>query len=223
IGLAAAVAARAGLPLAVVPTGTANDFARAVGLPLERDAALTLAADPAARTRALDLAWAGERPFVNAASAGLSVAAAQRARPLKAALGRFAYAVGALRAGLSARPLRCRVLCDGDERFAGEAWQAIVGSTGAFGGGSEIGDVPHADGLLDAAVVEAGSRARLLRHAYGMRAGRLITQPGVHHLRGAQLLVEVPPGTPFNVDGEVCDLQPARFSVRPRAVQVVVP
>src|SRR5580765_5955815 len=81
VGLAAAVAAQAGVPLAIVPTGTANDAARALNLPLELDAACALAADPAAPRRALDLAAMGDRPFVNAASAGLAPAAAGAARP----------------------------------------------------------------------------------------------------------------------------------------------
>ena len=43
------------------------------------------------------------RPFVNAANAGLAVAAARSAAPLKKALGPLAYALGAVRAGVSTR------------------------------------------------------------------------------------------------------------------------
>jgi diacylglycerol kinase (ATP) len=223
VGLAAQVAARAGVPLAVVPTGTANDFARALGLPRDREAALALAAHPGAATRPLDLAFAEDRPFVNAASVGLSVAAARRAHALKAMLGPVAYGLGALRAGLVSSPVWCRVTCDGTLCFHGWAWQATVAATGHFGGGSEVGDLPLEDGLLDAAVIEAGSRARLVRYAYAMRAGRLIDERGVRHGRGREILVEVPSGAPFNVDGELCAVSPGRFSVRRRALSVVVP
>jgi diacylglycerol kinase (ATP) len=223
IGLAASAAAVVGVPLAVVPTGTANDFARALGLPLDVEEASALAADADATVRPLDLAQADERPFVNAASAGLAPVAAREAKPYKKVLGPLAYAVGALKAGVTASPLRCTVVVDGEERFAGEAWQLVVGNTGHFGGGSSTGAADAGDGALDVAVVEAGSRVALVRRAWGMRAGRLVRQDGVLHARGGEVVVDAG-DAPFNVDGELCRCgPPARFRVRPRAVRVVVP
>jgi diacylglycerol kinase (ATP) len=223
IGPAASAAAVAGVPLAVVPTGTANDFARALGLPFDLEDATALAADAAAAVRPLDLAQAGERPFVNAASAGLAPIAAREAKPYKKVLGPLAYAVGALKAGVTAAPLRCTVVVDGQERFAGQAWQLVVANTGHFGGGSSTGAADAGDGALDVAVVEAGSRIALVRRAWGMRAGRLVRQDGVVHARGREVVVDAG-DAPFNVDGEVCRCgSPARFGVRPSAVWVVVP
>jgi YegS/Rv2252/BmrU family lipid kinase len=223
VGLAARLAGELGVPLAVVPVGTANDFARAVGIPLDVEAACALAADPGAVRRPVELGAVGDRPFVNAASAGLSVLAARAARPHKRRLGPLAYAVGALKAAATAAPLRCAVRVDGEERFAGPAWQVTVAVTGAFGGGSEIGGTRLDDGRLDVAVVPAGSRLRLARRAYGMRTGRLTAQEDVAHLRGARVELDVPDGTAFNVDGEICDCVPARFTARPGAFAVVVP
>jgi diacylglycerol kinase (ATP) len=171
IGLAARVAGELGVALAVIPVGTANDFARAYDLPLELDDACALARAPHAATRHADLGQVGRRTFVNAASAGLSVIAARAARPHKRRLGVLAYAVGALKAGVGAAPLRCRVLCDGDSCYADAAWQIVVAVTGAFGGGSEIGGADPADGLLDVAVVPVGSRASLVRAPTACAAG----------------------------------------------------
>jgi diacylglycerol kinase family enzyme len=77
VGCAAEAAGRAGIPLAVVPVGTANDFARALELPLDPAEACRLAVQ-GEKTRLLELAWIEERPFVNAASVGLSPVAAPR-------------------------------------------------------------------------------------------------------------------------------------------------
>ncbi len=220
---AAAVAARAAdVVLAVVPTGTANDFARAVGLPLDIDRACALAADPTARTRRYEIATFDGRPFVNAAAAGLSARASEHAEPLKPKLGALAYPVAALRAGLAAPVLPCRVWCDGVQRFEGDVWQVVVAATGAFGGGSAIGNTRPDDGELDVAVVPSGPRVALARRAWGMRRGRLTEQADVPHHRGSIVDVEVPEGTQFNVDG---DLQkggsPTRFAVLPGGVEVV--
>jgi diacylglycerol kinase family enzyme len=221
IGPVAAMAAGADLPLGVVPTGTANDFASALGLPMAVEDACALAAAPDAAERPVDLARAGERPFLNAASAGLSVPAARTARPLKPRLGPVAYAAGALRAGLTARPLRCRVAVDGQEAFAGAAWQLIVAGTGAFGGGATLDAADPADALLDVAVLRAGPRIALVRSAWAMRTGGLTELGDVLHARGREVVVTG--AARFNVDGEVCEVPGGRFAVRGERVCVLVP
>lgn len=224
IGPAALCAAHLGVPLAVIPVGTANDFARAKGLPLDDlEAACALARDPAARIRHAELGMAGERPFVNAAAAGLSVVAAKAAKPHKSRLGPLAYAVGALKAGVTATPLRCTVRADGAPTYEGGAWQVIVGVTGAFGGGSEMGATSNDDGLLDVAVVPAGSRVALARRAFGMKTGRLTAQPDVPHERGKQIEVDIGGHPTFNVDGETCRCEPAHFTLDERGCDVVSP
>lgn len=223
LGPAAALAADLGVPLAVVPTGTANDLARSLALPLDDlEAAFTLAAT-GTRRRHLDIAYAGDGvPFLNAAASGLSVHATRRAEPLKQRLGPLAYAAGALHAGLRAAPGTVRVRVDGTEVHAGDAWQVIVAGTGAFGGGSELEEAQ--EGGLDVAVVCASSsrlrRAALVRRAYGMRQGGLTDQSGVVSARGREVIVEGP--EQFNVDGEVRSVRGGRFTLGSR-VAIIVP
>ncbi len=223
IGCAASAAAEAGVPLAVVAVGTANDFARALALPEDLESACQLAV-AGGRTRRLELGRMNDRPFVNVASAGLPPAAARRAHGLKAVLGPLAYAVGALRAALTAKPIDCRVSCDGEQIFAGEAWQVTVACTGAFGGGSAV-EADPSDGLLDAVVLEAGTRLALVARGYGLRRGRVERQRGVRTCRGREVTVSVAGdelASGFNVDGEVVERDSARFTVDPAAFEVVV-
>lgn len=221
VGCAAALAARAGCELAVIPTGTANDFARALALPDDLREACLLAATNGAEARPVDLLWAGDLPFVNVASAGLPPQAAATAAPLKPRLGALAYAVGAASAGLRERPVDVEARCGGAS-FEGSAWQVTVAGTGAFGGGASLEeDADLADGALDVAVVEARSRVRLMRIAFAMRRGTLLGEDDVRHLRGPRAVVRV--AGPWNVDGEIVDLGPSvSFRVQPRAVRVVV-
>ncbi|GAB1508901.1 diacylglycerol/lipid kinase family protein [Actinophytocola sp. KF-1] len=221
IGPAARAAHTAGVPLAVLATGTANDFANALDLPTDLAAACRLAADPGARTERREIGLVGGHPFVNAAAAGLSAVASKLAKPHKARLGALAYAFGAVRAGLTAPHLPCRVRCDGEVVFDGDAWQVVVAVTGAFGGGANIGGTRHDDDHLDVAVVPAASRLALVRHGYRMRRGMLTQQEDVPHHRGHAIEVDVPRGTEFNVDGDLRTPDPARFTVLPGGVRVV--
>ncbi len=222
VGCAAAAAARAGVPLGVVAVGTANDFARALELPRTLTDAIELAA-AGTRTRRLDLGRVGDRPFVNAASAGLSPVAAEKAHGLKRALGPFAYTVGALRAGLFAKPVHCTVTVDGKRCFEGDAWQVIVGLTGAFGGGAEV-DADPSDGRLDVVAIEAGSRIKLVARGYGLRAGRVEEQKGVFTASGHTIAVDQlnGGGAGFNVDGELISDAHLEFTVEPDAFELVV-
>src|SRR5688500_14465540 len=98
VGAVAELAGRLGVPLGVIPAGTANDFVRANRLPLDPVEAAVLATTGRA-LRSLELGRLGDgRPFVNVASAGLASVAARRAAPLKPRLGPLAYGVGAVHA-----------------------------------------------------------------------------------------------------------------------------
>lgn len=228
IGLAARIAAQMGVPLAVIPVGTANDFARALELPRVLGEATRLAA-AGERTRAIEIGLmsgeesGGERPFVNVASLGLPPKAAQRAHGIKRAFGPFAYAIGGVRAATTARPVRCRISDEsGRELHDGEVWQATVACSGHFGAGSRVRADPT-DGKLDAVVVEARSRVALVRRARGMRTGTLEEQPGVHRARSGSFTVAVEEGTGFNVDGELCTRSgEVRFETAPERVDVIV-
>lgn len=203
IACVAEAAGRAGVPLAVIPTGTANDFATGAGTPAGVEAASELAVR-GERRRSMEIGRAGERPFVNLTSVGLSPVAADHAHGLKRRLGALAYPLGAIRAGLTARPVACHVDADGRRRFDGEAWQVSVACTGAFGGGASL-ETDAEDGRVDLVVIEAGGRRRLVKHAYGMRAGTVERQRGVVSERCGRVELSLREGGRLNVDGELVD------------------
>ena len=225
IARSADLAGRLDVPLAVVPTGTANDFARSQGIPLDIPEACALAVSVDAALRRLDLGrLSSGRPFVNVASAGLASVAARRAKGLKGRLGSLAYAAGALGAASGEHPVSVTALAEDRPVFHGEAWQVIVAVTGHFGGGSSLDPADPQDGVLDLAVVPAGRRLGLVRRALGMRTGALAEQGDVTHARGCEIELHLPPGAELNVDGELVRAgQPERIRLESSAFELVVP
>jgi diacylglycerol kinase (ATP) len=217
----AAAAGRAGTPLAVLPAGTANDFAHRMGLPVDLVSAARLAVR-GTRVKQLELGWMDDRPFVNVASAGLPGPAARTAKAWKKPLGTVGYAAGAVAAGLTAKAVGVELSCDAGRLFAGDAWQVTVAASGAFGAGARIEEADPHDGALEVIAIAAGPRPGLIALAYRLRRGSLGEHRRARHARCQTATLEVPDGTEFNVDGEVVESGPAQFRGEADAFSLVV-
>ena len=222
IAPAAAAAGEAGIPLAVIPAGTANDFARRMGLPAKLEPACRLAVE-GDHVRDMELGWMDERPFVNVASAGLPGPAAIRAKRWKQPLGPLSYAAGAVAAGVTASAVAVEVECDGEPLFDGEAWQVSLAASGAFGAGSRIAEADPHDGDLEVVAVAAGPRPGLVAVAYRLRSGRLAGHRRARRQRCPSAVVRVPDGTDWNVDGEIVPAGTSRFRGEASAFRLVTP
>jgi diacylglycerol kinase (ATP) len=222
IAPAAAAAGAAGTPVALIPAGTANDFARRMRLPLDIGGACRLAVRGTG-LQEMELGWMGARPFVNVASAGLPGPAARTAKAWKRPLGTLGYAAGALVAGATAAAIPVEVDCDGGTLFEGEAWQVTFAASGAFGAGARIAEADPHDGQLEAVVVAAGPRPGLVALAYRLRSGSLSRHGRAQRARCREAELRVPPGTEFNVDGEVLRSGSVALRGQPGGFRLVVP
>lgn len=209
-----------GASLAILPLGTANDFAQAAGVPLLPVEALGLLDLPPVP---VDLGEVDGRLFLNMATGGFgSRVTASTPEELKKALGGAAYLLAGLSrfSELKATFARFR---GPDFRWEGEFLAFGIGNGRQAGGGYPL--CPEAladDGLLDLCILPAAEDAV---GALGtLISGRL---RGVESVAvGARLPwveIEAPQGLDLNLDGEPLELRALRFTTRPAALRVHLP
>jgi diacylglycerol kinase (ATP) len=210
--------------LAVLPAGTGDDFATAIGA-RKFDAAVRLLASP--RTVAIDVvrvtAGATVRHFVNIAGAGFDSEVNETANAMTLNLGGTGTYVAALLKTLSRfSPAHYEVRID-DEALSFDAMLVVVGSGISYGGGMKV--LPHAsmvDGRLDVCVVESLSKTAFLRAFPKVFTGSHERHPKVKLLTAERVSVEANRKIQVYADGERVGPLPAVFEIVPGALQVVV-
>jgi YegS/Rv2252/BmrU family lipid kinase len=219
---AAAALAETGLPLGILPTGTANDLARTLSIPSD----LKLAADviAAGQTRKIDLGVVNDQPFFNAASIGLSVELTRQLnRDIKRYFGRLSYAVAAVRVLARVHPFYAMITAEGGTARV-HTLQIAVGNGRYYGGGTVIErDASIDDQRLDLYSLEFRRAWKLALLARDLRHGEHGAWREVRTIRARNFEVSTRRPKPVNVDGEIVTQTPARFSVRPAALSVFVP
>ncbi len=217
--LAVRGAAGRGPALAIVPLGTANDFAHACRIPLDPAAALHLATN--ARPRRIDVGRIAERPFINMATGGFGTEITVETRPeLKKVLKGAAYLITGLTHLAELRPVKAR-FTGPDLSWSGELLVLAVGNGRQAGGGHVLcPDARVDDGMLDVGIlpdVPRGERGKALRQL--LKEGKMALW---HHAVTARLpWVELEADEPVqvNLDGEPISGKKLRFEVLPAALE----
>jgi YegS/Rv2252/BmrU family lipid kinase len=206
---------------ALLPLGTANSFARTLGIPLDLDGAIDTIAS--GRRRRVDLGVIDGDYFANAASMGLSPMIGKTVpHKLKRYLGVFGYLLWALWCLVRFSAFKLSV-DDGKEKYT--IWTTEVRIfNGRFHGGVELADEAEVDS--GEIVVQAVIGRSMLNLVWDWVAKywKLPTRhSGSREFRGQKLLIDTKPRLPISIDGEVLAKTPATVEVAHKAIEVVVP
>jgi len=212
--------------LGLLPLGTANDFARTLGIPDDLEDAC--AAIARGKIIDVDLGCADDVHFVNVASIGLGARVVTQVSPgLKRIAGTVAYPVAAARALVGFHPFAATfTFPDGDHapvsfpRLA----QIGVGNGRFYGGGAVVAPEANiADGTLDVYAIEWGGWRHRVAVALAFRSGRFVRLPHVYHCKTSSVRIETVRTLPTNVDGELVEQTPVLFTQACGALKVLVP
>jgi YegS/Rv2252/BmrU family lipid kinase len=221
--------------IGLLPLGTGNDFARALGIPLDAQEAAQVLVDGEVRPVDLIVDELGG-VVVNQVHVGASAQASRRGARWKERLGaigygkvnlgRLGYPIGALLAAVKPPYLRLRVEVDGEVivDLDEPVLMVAIGNGPTVGGGAELAPAADPeDGKVDVMISRAIGPVARLAYAAHLARGRHHERDDVIYLRGERVSIS---GEEFYcaADGEVYGPESNRtWHVEPAAYSMVMP
>lgn len=216
---AASAVLESGLPLGILPLGTANDLARTLDIPLDLEQAAEQIV--IGRLRQIDLSRANGQLFFNVAHIGLGARLRAALSPeLKKQWGSLSYVRALAQTLAERRAFRAKVEHDGKVEQI-RSIQIAVGNGRYYGGGMAVSvDAEIEDGLLHVYSVAPATLWKLLRATLPLMRGVAKDPEAVQMLEARQLRVETERPMSVVADGERITTTPVDFEVLPAAIQV---
>lgn len=202
--------------LGLIPLGTGNDFATALGIPHSVEGALSVLQN--GHTRAVDLGSLNGRLFANISGGGYIAEVSAAVTPqMKTIAGKLAYLVGGAQALFEFEPVRATVVAEPAAlRVGGGLYAFAVCNARLIGGGKLIApDALIDDGFLDVCTIEAMPALEfvaLLRH---VAEGTHLEDPRVRYVKATRLTLTFDRVVKVNTDGEVLETSSCEYRVVP--------
>lgn len=206
--------------LAVIHGGKGNDFATAVNMPPEIDAACKALLD--ANIKYIDLGKVMDRYFINSVGIGFDAAVAERVnRGVKPFKGVSAYIYAVMEMLISYQTTEMKVDL-GDGTFNCKPTLVAVGIGQAYGGGMRI--VPDAiqdDGLFDVCILDEMKKPVMLYHFPKVFKGKLKYLKEANMFRTNEVKIKLSDARPMHLEGEILKGDYMHFTIEEKAMPVL--
>jgi len=217
--------------LGLLPSGTANVWARQIGLPIPLPLRTDRLAEAArllldGSIRLIDLGLAHDRYFVMWSGIGLDAqvtATIEPRRPWVKRLGIVSYSLHALVTAMQFRGTHMTVIVD-DQRIQCRALMVLVSNAQLYGAIAEI--TPEAmldDGWLNVRIMKGDHFFQALRHILRFIFHRRSPDPELIELRGQRISVAARRQCYVHVDAEPFDQTPITIEIAPKALRMLIP
>jgi diacylglycerol kinase (ATP) len=207
----------------VIPLGTGNDFATALGIPPEVETALDVLRQGCERR--VDLGDVNGRVFVNTSGGGFVAEVSVATTPqLKTIAGRLAYFIGGAQALMEFDPVGALITIEPDRRrWDLDLYAFAVCNSRLIGGGRLIApDAIIDDGRLDVCLIESMGALEFAALARKVAGGDHVNDPRVIYTQAESVHIELDRDVKINTDGEVFEARQCDYRVLPHAARFFV-
>ncbi|MBD7938946.1 MULTISPECIES: diacylglycerol kinase [Cytobacillus] len=208
--------------LGIIPTGTTNDFARALHIPRDVEAAADIIVK--GEKIPVDIGRMNEKYFINIAGGGrITELTYEVPSKLKTMIGQLAYYLKGIEMLPSIKPADVTIEFDG-KVFEGEAMLFLVALTNSVGGFEKLApDASINDGMFTLLILKKTNLAEFIRIATLALRGEHVNDPHVIYAKANRIKVYSKDPVMLNLDGEYGGDTPAEFVNLYRHLDVFVP
>ena len=208
--------------LGVIPAGTSNDFARALGIPKSLDRATEVLYTGEAIP--IDVGKVGDKYFINIAAAGsLTELTYDTPSRLKTVMGQLAYYIKGIEKLPTLSTTQVQINYDGAS-FEGEIILFLVANTNSVGGFEHLApQASYQDGLFDLLIAKKMSIPEMVRLGHMLLHGEHLHHPKVLFAQTKSVKVDVETLMHINLDGEYGGMLPGKFENLHRHLSIITP
>ena len=207
------------LPVGILPTGTANDFAKVIGMPLNLNDAIDKILN--SEVTNIDLGKINDQYFINIAGAGMFTEVSQKTNVyLKGSLGRLAYILKGVEDAVNPKAYNVNIKSE-EFSYSGDIYIAIVLNGRTAGNINLLSDSYIDDGLLDVIVIKAMPVKKTIPILFDILTGSNINNhPDVACFKTKEISIEGDASITTDIDGETGPKLPLIIKCEPGALRI---
>ena len=211
-----------GLPIAIFPNGTSNDFATFLGISKDTNECCDII--EMGKTKKIDIGKANDRYFINVCSAGLLTDIPHKTETvLKNALGQVAYYLKSLEEIPKYIPLKMRIEY-GDNKIEDTLLMLLILNSRSAGGFNKLAPLAMVDdGKFDVVAIKSGNIPNLLGLFLKILVGDHVTDPQIYYFQTDKMTVNCDSECETDIDGEKGPMFPLTVEVMKQHVEIYVP